>query len=388
MKDTPSKYQIEPQQLLFDGNAYFNFINSLRSPNTKTTYIQCLKQYMQYRKVKAVDELLIGDQRLLQSNIIEYLVSLQQISHGTRYLYAAVLRHFYDINDILLNWKKINAFLGQSNKVVHDRAYTKPEIAALLEKSNERMKVVILLLASTGMRIGAIPTLKIRNLKKIEEYGLYQITVYEKAKEQYTTFCTPECAKSIDSYLECRRRYEETITPNSPLIRDEFDRNDILHIKHPRHISVKTLTRLLDNLLVASGIRKREPLLEGQQSPLIRRKDAMLTHAFRKYVNTAMIRADLKSLNKELLLGHRSSIGLENSYYRPNDSELLQDYLKAVDLLTISEESRLKIENIKIKQRNNVLEKDKDEVTALRKELEPLLALKNTLIKEGVLKES
>jgi integrase len=250
------------------------------------------------------------------------------------------------------------------------------------------MKVVILLLASTGMRIGAVPALKIRNLKKVEEYGLYQITVYEKAKEQYTTFCTPECTKNIDSYLECRRRYGETISPNTPLIRDEFDRNDILHIKHPRHISVKTLTRLLDNLLVASGIRKREPLLEGQQTPLIRRKDAMLTHAFRKYVNTAMIRADLKSLNKELLLGHRSSIGLENSYYRPNYSELLQDYLKAVDLLTISDESRLKMENLKIKQRNDVLERDKDEVIALRKELEPLLVLKNTLIKEGVLKES
>jgi len=107
------------------------------------------------------------------------------------------------------------------------------------------MKVVILLLAGTGMRIGAIPTLKIRNLKKIDEYGLYQITVYEKAKEQYTTFCTPECTKSVDSYLECHRRYGETITPNSPLIRDEFDRNDILHIKHPRHISVKNSYKIV-----------------------------------------------------------------------------------------------------------------------------------------------
>jgi hypothetical protein len=67
MENLAVEYQIEPQQLLFAGNAYFNFINSLKSPNTKTTYIQCLKQYMQYRKVKTVEELLIGDQRLLQS---------------------------------------------------------------------------------------------------------------------------------------------------------------------------------------------------------------------------------------------------------------------------------------------------------------------------------
>ena len=125
MEDIPAEYQIEPQQLPFAGNAYFNFINSLKSPNTKTTYIQCLKQYMQYRKVKAVDELLIGDQRLLQSNIIEYLVSLQQISHGTRYLYAAVLRHFYDINDILLIIKRIALNCSSSINISYEYSVSK-----------------------------------------------------------------------------------------------------------------------------------------------------------------------------------------------------------------------------------------------------------------------
>jgi integrase len=137
---------------------------------------------MQYRKVKTVEELLIGEQRLLQSNIIGNLVSLQQISHGTRYLYAEVLRHFYDINDILLNWKKINAFLGQNNKVVNDRAYTKQEIALLLEKANERMKVLILLLASTEMRIGAIPALRIRNLKKSRRIWFTRLQSMKKLK--------------------------------------------------------------------------------------------------------------------------------------------------------------------------------------------------------------
>ena len=40
------------------------------------------------------------------------------------------------------------------------------------------------------------------------------------------------------------------------------------------------------------------------------------------------------------MLGH--SIGLSNSYYRPHPEELLEEYLKAVDLLTINEENRLK----------------------------------------------
>lgn len=42
----------------------------------------------------------------------------------------------------------------------------------------------------------------------------------------------------------------------------------------------------------------------------------------------------MKSINVELLLGH--NIGLSNSYYMPSENELLEDYLKAVDSLTIN----------------------------------------------------
>jgi hypothetical protein len=64
-------------------------------------------------------------------------------------------------------------------------------------------------MVSTGMRVGAIPLLKIRNLEKIEKYQLYKITVYENEDEEYITFCTPECARAIDSYLEYRGRHAQ-----------------------------------------------------------------------------------------------------------------------------------------------------------------------------------
>lgn len=79
----------------------------------------------------------------------------------------------------------------------------------MLEKADERERVVILLMASTGMRVGALPCLKIRNLERIEKYGLYKITVYEGEDEEYITYCTPECARAIDSYLDYRQRHGE-----------------------------------------------------------------------------------------------------------------------------------------------------------------------------------
>ena len=62
-----------------------------------------------------------------------------------------------------------------------------------------------------------------------------------------------------------------------------------------------------------------------------------------------MIRAKVNPEAREMLLGH--SIGLSNSYYRPDANEILTEYLKAVDLLTVNEQNRLhrKVEILEVK---------------------------------------
>jgi hypothetical protein len=60
----------------------------------------------------------------------------------------------------------------------------------------------------------------------------------------------------------------------------------------------------------------------------------------------------MKSLNVEILMGH--DIGLANSYYRPSEQELLDDYTRAVELLTIQND-RLKLE----KQANKRTKREK-----------------------------
>jgi len=60
----------------------------------------------------------------------------------------------------------------------------------------------------------------------------------------------------------------------------------------------------------------------------------------------------MKSLPIEMLLGH--DVGLANSYYKPTEKELLEKYLKAIDLLTINSESIVlnkKIQNLQVMTR-------------------------------------
>ncbi len=58
----------------------------------------------------------------------------------------------------------------------------------------------------------------------------------------------------------------------------------------------------------------------------------------------------MKPINIEKLLSH--SIGISNSYYRPTDTELLEDYLKVSDLLMIDKQGKLQKELHKYEQKN------------------------------------
>ena len=50
-----------------------------------------------------------------------------------------------------------------------------------------RDKAIILLMSSSGIRVGGLVKLQLKHLLSISKYDLYQITVYKKTREQYIT---------------------------------------------------------------------------------------------------------------------------------------------------------------------------------------------------------
>ncbi|MGI0033639.1 MAG: hypothetical protein ACRD97_10280 [Nitrososphaeraceae archaeon] len=198
-----------------ENEVYFNFINSIKSPVTKRIYEDNVKVFMKFCNVSDLVDLLKID---AQRYIIKHITSLKEDGLASNSISVRLnsIFHFYAMNDVVLNKKKINMFKGEFSRKVIDGAYEHPEIFKILQVSDLRMKVIILLMASTGMRIGAIPPLKMRDLERINDIN--KITVYEGSKESYFTFTTPECTSFIDSYLEFRQSNGEKVDKDSYLI--------------------------------------------------------------------------------------------------------------------------------------------------------------------------
>ncbi len=191
-------------------DVYLNFVDSIKSDVTRKIYEYNLRLFMEFCGVDKFEDL-IGQQNL----IITYLMSLRgkKLSFNSISTRLNAIYHFYDMNDITLNKKRIKMFKGEYTRKVVDRAYFREDIKKILDVSDLRAKTIVLLMASSGLRIGSLPDIRIRNLEKTD--NVYKITVYEGSTSQYFTFCTPECASYIDAYLDFRTKNGENMNKDS-----------------------------------------------------------------------------------------------------------------------------------------------------------------------------
>ncbi|WP_415283572.1 hypothetical protein [Candidatus Nitrososphaera sp. FF02] len=318
--------------------SYRNFANTIRSPKTLYNYERFLKKFMKYQGAASFDALLQGDTLEIESRIIEWIHADKSITNTSKASYLGAIKHFYEMNRVTLSWRIIMKHLGEKERAFQDRAYSIDELLMMLNVANLREKVVLTLLASAGLRRQAVSDIKRKHLEKTR-YGNYKITIYAGTKYEYLAYCSRECAKWIDEYFLFRESKGEKFNPESPLLREEFDITDHLRAARPRMLTEHAVVNMFKSLTSRAGLRATTHLVEGQEKQRASmRKEVMLTHGFRKFCNTTMVKAKVYPIVKERLLGHTT--GLEKSYLRPSDEDMLAEYMKAEPLLTIEPTAR------------------------------------------------
>jgi len=281
---------------------------------------------------------------------------------------------FYSLNDIVLNRKKISRYFGEYKRAVKDRAYTVEEINKALQTADQRMKLVILLLTSTGQRIGSLSALTLGSLTKIQDYGIYKVTIYEGTNNEYYTFTTWEFAKAYEDYIDYRQRCGERISFNeetkkwepeqTPLIRKQFDATDVLQARHPQSMDTNSIRKILVSHLVKCGIRTVEHPTAPKSTKRVR-KAVALGMGFRKFAISSFIRAKVNHEIRELLVDH--STQLDQNYFRPSEQEVLEQYMLAEPYLTMDQNVRLTQENQVLKIEKSKLETALSEIYDVKK---------------------
>jgi integrase len=323
----------------------YNFVNSINAKETLVKYDYCLRDFMKFVQVKDHDSLLKIE---VEKSIIDYVIDLRQkVASATLHARLCSIYHFYAMNDVILNKTKINKYKGEFLRVKKDRAYTHEEVLKLLQVADVRIKICILLMASSGLRMGAIPDLKIKHIQE------NKLTVYEKSNQEYYTFLTPETSRFIEDYINYRKRFGENITKESYLIREQFDD---LTIKEPRQITKDSIRFIIYRLLKKTGINV----------------DVSMTHGFRKFFKTQVVNSKVNAEVRAKLMGWKN--GLTDRYYKPTEQEMFQEYEKAINNLTINEENRLKI-------KVQLLEGEKNEITNLKNQVNENSSMLNDVLK-------
>jgi integrase len=268
-------------------------------------------------------------------------VNRKEITGSTIQNYLKSIKLFCEMADISVAWSKIRRGLPRGKSYADDRIPTVEEIGKILEYPDRRIKAIVYTMVSSGIRLGAWDYLRWGHVRPVfdKENGMdvvaAKLVVYAGEDEEYFTFISKEAYDALNQWMKYREKSGELINENSWLMRNLWDTGVIQlrgFVTKPKRLASSGIKRLIERAIWAQGLRKK--LDEGRK-----RHPFQAIHCFRKWFKTRCEIAGMKPINIEKLLSH--SIGISNSYYRPTENELLEDYLKVMGLLSIDKESSL-----------------------------------------------
>jgi integrase len=364
-----------------DSDSFSRFEYGIKSEATKQKYVKRLELFFDFYKIEGdtIQEKSENFFKIIKNGkntqkltdlIINYMsyhlnrVEKKEISRSTVRNYYKPIKLFCDMNNIILNWKIISKGLPSGPENSNDRIPTSDEIIELLKYPDRRIKPIAYTMISSGIRVGAWDWLKWKHI--IPSYDennqviAAKIIVYDGEAEQYFSFITPEAYNSLRDWMEFREKQGEKITRESWVMRDIWNTARI--ITNVKELNLKGTSGLISVPKKADSNAIRQIFTRAWKIQNIRevdnkrRHDFKSTHCFRKYFETHALKS-MKLLNVKMLMGHDT--GLEKSYYKPSEKELLDDYLKVVDILTVNKQ-------IKLESKVNELAEKQDEIELMK----------------------
>ena len=307
------------------------FHSAIHSEKTKENYDKLLGYFLKYYNLnshKDFDTLISWDPKELQTRIEDYVMYLRSENKSYSWINGLIcsLKLFFSMNDVILNWTKLKKLLPERKKPMGDKPYTTEQIRQILKNtSNLKYRAMIHLMANAGVRVGSFAELRMKDIQDYKD-GCKSITSYGDDLKEYTTFITPEGSQALDEYFESRKKNGDELTSDSWVFAST---------NQDKPITSDTASTEMNRIISKAIFRKKT---DG-------RFEIMSCHGFRKRFATVL--KSNKEINlsiSEKLLGHSTTVQLDNVYFKPSLEVIFDEYRKAIPDLAIDESTKLKLE--------------------------------------------
>ena len=275
-----------------------------------------------------------------------------EIGANTLEMYYWPIKKFCDAHKSTLasdiEWKRLEKILPDAPSYSNDRCPTVQEIRKVIKNPNRRVKPVVLVMCSSGIRLRSWLYLKWKHVIPItnayylhcrkqeedekKEKGLpynsnititaddetkiiaAKLIAYDtKNRKEYFSFITPEAYYALKEWMDYRRDVQhEGVNGESWLVINE----KISFATAPKRLEYTGLKRM----------RYRAPKKEGLRSDLPegkRRYEWKESHGYLKFFET-YAGTVMHPYNVKLLISHE--LGVEASYWKPTELQLLEDF--------------------------------------------------------------
>jgi len=322
------------------------FYSAIKSEKTKKQYDRYLEDFRRYFMIKNYDKLSQIESKKLQEMVEDFVMYHKSQNKSASFIAGKIsaLKLFFSMNDIILNWDKLRKMLPEKTKPSGNQPYSTEQLQILLKNTAyPEYKALIHFMSASGVRVGCFEELKIKDLSDMPN-GCKSVKVYADTVDEYVTFIHQEAVDSLNEYLQLRKRKGEQITNDSWVFCSPNDNNK----PHPADSITSTLGRYVKKSL-------------GREKSKSGRYNIMSCHGLRKRFGTILKSNRTVNLSlAERLMGHSTTIPLDNSYFKPVIEQLFDEYQKTIPELIIDDKFRLQEE---IKNKNakiDELESDQD----------------------------
>ena len=329
------------------------FLAGLKTQATKDNYMGNLEYFKKWLDVETFQDIIDLEPKQLQRKVEEYILYRRKINHPNSVGgYYHPIQTFLEMNDVLINFKKMRRLLPAKQKTAVERGWNEDEIRQMLKVCGTALQhAVIHFENGSGGRVGIFNDLKMKHIflivdEKLTPFEKWMpdmdlnnasmgIVGYADEKEEYYTYLPPEGTGIFFTYVRKRIADGEKITKESPAFRQvyKFGGQPVI----PQ--TSKSLSTMVQHIVTRAGLRDPKMKKHG-------RYPVPANHGFRHRFDEII--KNVKGINPhraEKIFAHKSRlIPLDEIYNNPNMLSLFDEYKKIIPFIIIDEAEKTKAE--------------------------------------------